>query len=81
LRKQLVISIEPYLTGAEEAKWAWSNTGVVVTDAEGVISAHELRAPPKPKPEPRAVQQRPWYDDDWDRGRRRPRGLFDWLFN
>ncbi len=85
IRRQNVISIEPFLTGTTEAKWDWSKTGVVVTDAEGVISAHELRAPPKPKPEPRPRQRREWYDDDdddygWER-RRRPRGLFDWLFN
>lgn len=82
LRRESVVSIEPFLAGTTEAKWDWSKTGVVVTDAEGVISAHELRAPPKPKPEPQPVQERPWYEDDQGAGeRRRPRGLFDWLFN
>lgn len=81
IRRQIVVSIEPYLTGGAEAKWDWSKTGVVVTDAEGVISAHELREPPKPKPEPLQVRENPWYDDGWNRERRRPRGLFDWLFN
>ncbi len=82
LRRESVVSIEPYLIGEAQAKWDWSKTGVVVTDAEGVVSAHELREPPKPKPQPRVVQERPWYDDQWNgRDRRRSRGLFDWLFN
>jgi tetratricopeptide (TPR) repeat protein len=87
LRKNHVVSIEPYLIDGTEAKWAWSQTGVVVTDAEGVISAHELRAAPKPKPEAAPRDDRPWYDDEpWyedepRRYRRRPKGLFDWLFN
>jgi tetratricopeptide (TPR) repeat protein len=84
LKRQIVVSIEPYLAGATQAKWEWSKSGVVVTDAEGVISAHELREPPPaPRPEqPQAQQQqRPWYDQYGGGERRRPRGLFEWLFN
>ncbi len=80
VRKNLVVSIEPFITGESEAKWAWTQTGVTVTDAEGVISAHELRAAPKPRPQVQP-QERPWYEDDGRRYRRQPRGLFDWLFN
>ena len=80
LRRNIVISIEPHVAGEMKAKWEWSPTGVVVTDAEGVISAHELREPPKPKPEVKPVRERPWFDEGFsDRGGR-PRGLFDWLF-
>ncbi|MGF1619289.1 MAG: tetratricopeptide repeat protein [Rhodomicrobiaceae bacterium] len=82
VNRQNVVSIEPYLAGTEKAKWDWTKTSVVVTDVDGVISAHELREPPKPKPEPRPVQrERQWYDEDNYGGRRRNRGLFDWLFN
>ena len=68
LRRNIVVSIEPYLAGQTIAKWEWSQTGVVVTDAEGVISAHELR-PPQPKPQP-VAQDRPWFDDNWNGSRR-----------
>jgi hypothetical protein len=78
LRKNIVVSIEPFLAGQVTAKWDWSSTGVVVTDADGVISAHELRPPPPPKPVQPTVQEQPWYQEDWRGGRRR--GLFDWLF-
>lgn len=82
LRENVVVSIEPYLTGTNEAKWAWSNTGVVVTDTEGVISAHELRAAPKPKPRVQETREPSWYEDDRrEYRRRRPQNLFDWLFN
>lgn len=81
LRRNIVISIEPHVAGEMKAKWEWSPTGVVVTDAEGVISAHELREPPKPKPEVKPVRDRPWFDDGFsNRGGGRQRGLFDWLF-
>jgi tetratricopeptide (TPR) repeat protein len=80
LRRNIVISIEPHVAGEMKAKWEWSPTGVVVTDAEGVISAHELREPPKPKPEVKPARDRPWFDEGYsDRGGRQ-RGLFDWLF-
>jgi tetratricopeptide (TPR) repeat protein len=82
LRKDIVVSIEPYITEGAEAKWAWSNTGVVVTDPEGVISAHELRAAPKPKPQVQPREADRWFEEDRSyRRRRRPKGLFDWLFN
>jgi tetratricopeptide (TPR) repeat protein len=83
LNKNTVVAIEPYIAGDVQAKWDWSPTGVVVTDAEGVVSAHELR-PPKPKPAPPVAQdQGPWFGNGggWDNGRRPRRGLFDWLFN
>jgi tetratricopeptide (TPR) repeat protein len=82
LRKNIVISIEPHVAGELKAKWEWSPTGVVVTDAEGVISAHELREAPKPKPEVKQVRERPWYDEGYSNrgGGGRQRGLFDWLF-
>lgn len=82
LRRNIVISIEPHVAGELKAKWEWSPTGVVVTDAEGVISAHELREAPKPKPaEPKVARERPWFDDSGGgRGYGRQRGLFDWLF-
>ncbi|WP_088348321.1 MULTISPECIES: tetratricopeptide repeat protein [Rhodomicrobium] len=82
LRKNMVVSIEPHIAGEAKAKWDWSPTGVVVTDAEGVISAHELRPAPKPKPVP-VAQDRPWYEDSrggGGGGGHRSRGLFDWLF-
>jgi tetratricopeptide (TPR) repeat protein len=80
LRKNIVVSIEPHVAGDMKAKWEWSPTGVVVTDAEGVISAHELREAPKPKPELRPLRDSPWYEDNGGRGYGRQRGLFDWLF-
>ncbi len=82
MRRNIVVSIEPHVAGEMKAKWEWSPTGVVVTDAEGVISAHELREPPKPKPEAKPVsRENPWYEDNGGgRNYGRSRGLFDWLF-
>jgi hypothetical protein len=93
LRKNHVVSIEPYLGGEAKAKWEWSQTTVTITDAEGLSSTHELRPPPPPvvqrAPQPR---ERSPYDDGWGRSAGRGQGwsggggggggggLFNWLF-
>jgi hypothetical protein len=89
LRKNHVVSIEPYIAGEAKAKWEWSQTTVTVTDAEGLTSVHELRPPPVVVQRPR--EPRPWYDDGgWGRSSGRGYGggggggggggLFNWLF-
>ncbi len=92
LRKNITLSIEPYITAEGPTKWNWSKEGVMVTDAEGLTSAHTLR------PAPRQVERNEysWYDDEgwrqgessWTRDREqsrsrsqhRSRNLLDWLF-
>ena len=92
LRKNHVISIEPFIAGEQKAKWEWAQTTVTITDAEGLSSVHELRpAPPPVSQQQRQRPSSPWYAEDWGRsggwnggggggGRPRSRGLFDWLF-
>ncbi len=89
LRKNIVLSIEPYQTGSATSKWEWSKTGVQVTDAEGLTTTYELRPPRREEPE-----SRDWFDDNiwddrrggWGGGRRsrgyrsRGGGVFDWIF-
>jgi tetratricopeptide (TPR) repeat protein len=93
LQKNITLSIEPYITADGATKWNWSKEGVMVTDAEGLTSAHTLR------PAPRHVERSreySWDDEDtwrngeniWDRRREerrsyrhhRSRNLLDWLF-
>ncbi|MEJ2125412.1 MAG: tetratricopeptide repeat protein, partial [Alphaproteobacteria bacterium] len=93
LRKNTIVSIEPYVTANGATKWNWSKEGVTVTDAEGLTSAHTLR------PAPRHVRRRgdeygwgeddSWRNGEWEsrreqrrryRERRRSRNLLDWLF-
>ncbi len=86
LRKNIVLSIEPYQSGDIVSKWEWSQTGVQVTDAEGLTTSYELRPPRRVRRE----SADSWFDDDiWSdrrsrrRGSRRRRGgggVFDWLF-
>lgn len=92
LKKNKVVSIEPFLSGGEKAKWEWGKYEVTITDVDGVPSAHQLRKPP-----PKVVRRQPreterdefaidrWFRGDegrWRRDRRRRRNptLFDWLF-
>jgi tetratricopeptide (TPR) repeat protein len=92
LRKNITLSIEPYVTADGTTKWNWSKEGVMVTDAEGLTSAHTLR------PAPRQFERREysWDHESWRNGegswdrerearrsyreRRSSRNLFDWLF-
>jgi tetratricopeptide (TPR) repeat protein len=83
LRKNHVVSIEPYLGGDANAKWEWTQATVTITDAEGLSSVHELR-PPAPVVVQRPRQPSPW-DDGWGRSRGGGwggggGGLFNWLF-
>ncbi len=64
LSRAAVISIEPYITAGGKSKWAWTQTSVTVTDADGLTSYYELR-----KPRPENIARRD------SRG-----GLFGWLF-
>jgi len=77
LRKPRVVSIEPYLTAGEKAKWEWGQYGVTVTDIDGIPSAHQLREEPKKRvvrrePE-RRLEDDGWSFDAWSRDTFQPR--------
>lgn len=61
LRKQKVLSIEPYRWGPKVADWKWSKREVVVMDPDGIANTVVLRTPVK-RPPARVARDR--YDND-----------------
>ncbi len=60
LRKQKVLSIEPYRWGKKIAKWEWGDYDLVVRDREGIENKIALRAPPVRRRAPAGANK-----DDW----------------
>lgn len=61
LRKQKVLSIEPYRWGNKVAVWDWKKTELTVKDPEGISNTLILRKPIK-RPPARVAEDRDWYD-------------------
>ncbi|MBT3070177.1 tetratricopeptide repeat protein [Rhodomicrobium sp. Az07] len=50
LSRAQVAGIEPYITGDEKSKWAWTQYAVTVTDTDGLSSVYDLRKPRQEAP-------------------------------
>ncbi len=61
LKKQNVLSIEPYRWGKQIAKWEWREHDLVVKDAEGIENTIALyKAPPVRRHRPKSVAKKDW---------------------
>jgi len=61
LKKQTVLSIEPYRWGKQIAKWEWKEHDLVVKDAEGIENTIALyKAPAVRRHRPKSVAQKDW---------------------
>jgi tetratricopeptide (TPR) repeat protein len=76
LTRGQVISIEPYISGANKSKWAWTQTSVTVTDNDGLTSYYELK---KQRTDPGRRDDNPFSFLSGGRAAGRP-GLFSWFF-
>lgn len=64
LRRQNVISIEPYRWGDKVAKWTWNPNDLVVKDPDGIENQIALNAPVK-RAAPRVARDESW---EWNDG-------------
>lgn len=64
LRKQKIVTIEPYRWGTKIAKWTWAPNDLIVKDPDGIENKITLRVPVRRAP-PRVARQQ---DDVWNSG-------------
>lgn len=62
LKKQKVLSIEPYRWGNKIAQWTWKTTELIVKDPDGITNTLILKKPIKRAPA-RVAEDRYWQDD------------------
>ena len=60
LKKQKVLSIEPYRWGKKVAKWEWGDYDLIVKDPDGVENKIALRTRPAPKTRPKNEELWAW---------------------
>lgn len=63
LRKQKVLSIEPYRWGGKIAEWTWKTTELIVKDPDGITNTLTLKKKIKKAPA-RVAKQQYWSDDN-----------------
>lgn len=60
LKKQKVLSIEPYRWGKKVAKWEWGDYDLTVKDPDGIENKIALRTRPRPKTHPKNDELWAW---------------------
>jgi tetratricopeptide (TPR) repeat protein len=88
LQTSSVVSVEVQRLGAKTAQWTWDEGKLVVASADGITDEFQLRAKPKEAPPPpkRVAGDTPktapfWAPWGYDSRGRKPKTLFDLLFN
>jgi tetratricopeptide (TPR) repeat protein len=86
LQTSSVVSVEVQRRGDKIAQWTWDEGKLVVASADGITDEFQLRAKPKEVSPKRVASDpaqgtAPFWGWGYDQRRRKPRTLFDLLFN
>jgi len=64
LKKQKVLSIEPFRWGKKISKWDWKDHDVEIRDPDGITNKVALRTPPKQRRRPKVTSDSDWLWND-----------------